>query len=171
MYHVVLGGQLQIHVARIYRKKNVTKLVIHHCASSNTTVTNSTPQVHQKYIQGVHKKQNWCDIGYHFGIGKDGTILEGMPIGKEGIHVGNHNHYTLGVVVHGNYKEREFTAPQKNALCNLLAWLCYDYGLAASSITYHQALAATACPGVNIISQVSSIRSTVHNILNNGPIS
>ena len=154
-------------------KANVTKLVIHHCASANSRVDKDTPQVHQKYIQGVHKgaPNNWCDIGYHFGVGKDGTILEGMPIGKQGIHVGNDNYYTLGVVLHGDFNTRTFGGAQRTALERILAWLCYDYGLKATDIIYHQMLANKDCPGANVISQISSIRSNVHTILNSGPIS
>ncbi|PJK16558.1 hypothetical protein CQS04_05200 [Chryseomicrobium excrementi] len=152
-------------------KGNVTKLVLHHCVYPDSTINGSTEAQHQKKIQDGHKAQKWCDIGYHFGIGKNGTILEGMPLTKQGINVANHNHYTIGVVVHGDYRTRTLTSAQKTAIIKLLAWLCYDYGLTSSAITYHQALANTICPGDNIISQVSSIRSGVYNLLNSGPIS
>lgn len=151
-------------------KANVTKLVVHHCAYPSTVINGITEAQHQKKIQDGHKGQGWCDIGYHFGIGKNGTILEGMPLAKQGIHVGNHNHYTIGVVVHGDYTSRTLTSAQKSSIIKILAWLCYDYGLTSSAITYHQALANTLCPGDNIINQMSSIRSGVHELLNSGPI-
>lgn len=152
-------------------KANVTKLVIHHCASADSRVNRDSAQVHQKYIQELHKGIKYCDIGYHFGVGRDGTILEGMPLTKQGYHTLNNNHYTLGVVLHGNFNSLSFGGTQKTGLEKILAWLCYDYGLQASDITYHQALSSSDCPGKNVISQISSIRSNVHKILNGGPIS
>ncbi len=151
-------------------KAKVTKLVIHHSASNNTTVTNSTETAHQKALQTDMMNRGYQDMGYHFGIGKNGTILEGRITSLQGEHVSSHNNYTLGIMLHGNYDTRTFTTAQMNSICNLLAWLCYDYGLTTSAITYHQALGNTACPGTNVISKMSTIRSNVYNILNNGPI-
>lgn len=94
-----------------------------------------------------------------------------MPLAKQAINVGNHNHYTIGVFVHGDYRTRTLTSTQKTAIKKLLAWLCYDYGLTSSAITYHQALANTICPGDNIINQVSSIRSGVYDLKISEPIS
>lgn len=151
-------------------KAKVTKLVIHHTASNNTTVTNSTEIAHQKALQTDMMNRGYQDMGYHFGIGKNGSILEGRLTSLQGEHVSNHNNYTLGITLHGDYETRAFTTAQLNSLCNLLAWLCYDYGLTTSAITYHQALSSTACPGANVISKMSTIRSNVYNLLNNGPI-
>ena len=151
-------------------KGNVTKFVIHHSASNNTTVTNTTEIAHQKALQTDMMSRGFQDMGYHFGIGKNGTILEGRLTSLQGEHVSNHQNYTLGIMLHGNYETRAFTTAQLNSLCKLLAWLCYDYGLTTSAITYHQALGSTACPGANVISKMSTIRANVYNLLNNGPI-
>ncbi|MGM8216842.1 N-acetylmuramoyl-L-alanine amidase [Bacillaceae bacterium W0354] len=156
------------------RLSTINNLVIHHCATSNNSVDNRTEIQQQKYIQNLHQLDNgWCDMGYHYGIGKNGGILEGRLEHLMGAHVGGagRNHDTLGVVVHGDYRSRTFTGTQRNALVRLLAWLCYKYNLSPSKITYHQALDSTACPGTNIINQISTIRSEVHDRLYGpGPI-
>ena len=149
------------------RLNSVGRLVIHHCASNNTTVNNRTVEAQQKYLQNLHQNTNgWADIGYHYAIGKDGTILEGRSSSYQGAHVAGHNHNTLGIVVHGNYETRSFTTAQRNNLAHLLAWLCETRNIKnLSNITYHQYLASTDCPGKNIISQITTIRNRVATLL------
>lgn len=142
---------------------DVNTLVVHHCASSNTSVTNRTEKEHQKWLQGYHmNNRGWCDLGYHFGVGKSGSLLEGRLQSLLGAHVGGQNTGKVGVVVHGDYRSRTFTSTQENNIVSLLAWLCYYYDIEPSSIVGHQDLAATECPGDNIYSALPRIRNTVN---------
>lgn len=89
----------------------ITALAVHHCASNNDSVNSRTPSDHQKWLQDYHMDSRaFCDLGYHFGVGKDGTLLEGRPSNLMGAHVGGHNSYTLGVVTHGDYTSRALTS-------------------------------------------------------------
>ncbi|GKV56352.1 hypothetical protein NCCP2222_22990 [Sporosarcina sp. NCCP-2222] len=142
-------------------KSSVTQIVVHHCASNNTTVSNRTENQHQKWLQDYFKSINYCDLAYHFTIGKNGTILEGNPINRMGYHAGNANSYSIGVSVHGNYEDRSFTATQESRLVNLLAWLCYDFNIEPSKIVGHKDISATLCPGKNVYSRIHGIRNAV----------
>lgn len=145
-------------------KSAVTHLVVHHCASNNTTVNNRTEAEHQKALQtDFRTRENgiWCDIAYHFNIGKNGTILEGNPSNLRGYHAGNANTYSLGVSVHGNYEDRTFTSTQQNKLVILLAWLCYEFNVEPTKIIGHKDISSTLCPGKNIYSKLPTIRTAV----------
>ena len=48
-------------------------------------------------IKEWHVGQGWSDIGYHFVIEKDGTVVEGRPLTKTGAHVGGHNKDNIGI--------------------------------------------------------------------------
>jgi hypothetical protein len=52
------------------------------------------------------KEKGFADIGYHFGIGCDGTIFEGRDIRRKGAHVDGANTGLVGVVLLA-----DFTAP------------------------------------------------------------
>ena len=45
------------------------------------------------------------DLGYHYIIGKDGTIYEGRPIGYAGQHIGENNSYKIGINFIGDYND------------------------------------------------------------------
>lgn len=151
-------------------KSSVTRLIVHHCASSNTSVTNRTENQHQKWLQDYFKSIDYCDIAYHYNIGKNGTILEGNPSNRVGYHAGSYNTSSLGVSVHGNYESRTFSATQEARLVNLLAWLCYDFNIEPSRIVGHRDVSSTLCPGANIYSRLPAIRTAVYTKLYpNGP--
>lgn len=148
---------------------SVKYLVVHHCASNNSSVNNRTERQHQKYLQDVHLGNKWCDIGYHYGVRKNGLLLAGRSTSYQGAHVSGYNNVSIGVVVHGNYETRTLTSKQQSNLVNLLAWLCYRYNLSASSIKGHRNLSSTACPERNIYNKLSTIRSQVNKKLYEGP--
>ncbi|MBN4067548.1 N-acetylmuramoyl-L-alanine amidase [Alkaliphilus transvaalensis] len=86
-------------------------IIIHHCASNNSTVDSRTEYEHMREIQGYHMDaNNWTDIAYHFGIGKNGTIMDGRllkyasyasnkretTVDENGIQVFMHGHFHVG---------------------------------------------------------------------------
>ncbi len=70
-----------------------TKMAIHY------TVTPSTdPAARVRAIQIYHQDtRGWCDIGYHFLVGVDGSIYEGRPLHLIGAHVASHNTGNIGI--------------------------------------------------------------------------
>ncbi|MDW8246059.1 MAG: peptidoglycan recognition protein [Sandaracinaceae bacterium] len=66
---------------------------IHH-----TVTPASDPLRRVRSIQAYHMdSRGWCDIGYHFLIGYDGTIYEGRPLHLLGTHTAYHNSQTIGI--------------------------------------------------------------------------
>lgn len=83
-------------------------------------------------IRKMHLARGFSDVGYHFLIDLDGTVLIGRPIEKVGAHVQGHNagsvgiSYIGGVTASGKAKDTR-TAAQKESLRRLLADLVAKY--------------------------------------------
>jgi hypothetical protein len=120
-------------------------VAIHHSAgllASNETMT---------YIQNLHMDTNhWADVGYHYGIDKDGVIYEGRDIAVRGVNVAGHNTGTIGVVVMGNFEEDQPLPLQLEALQTLVNWLASTYAL--THLAGHGEFnPETVCPGKNML--------------------
>ncbi|MBN1774435.1 MAG: N-acetylmuramoyl-L-alanine amidase, partial [Deltaproteobacteria bacterium] len=70
-----------------------SKMAIHY-----TVTPSDNPAARVRSIQHYHMDtKGWCDIGYHFLVGTDGSIYEGRPLQMVGAHVGGHNTGNIGV--------------------------------------------------------------------------
>ena len=106
-------------------------------------------------VRRWHLGRGWSDIGYHFLIDRDGSVLPGRPIERTGAHVKGHNTGTIGIALFGghgssenDYFEDNFTPAQDFALRQLLHKLQAEYGI--KKVTGHNQYAAKACPGFNV---------------------
>lgn len=141
-------------------------LVVHHCATPNDQVDQRTEQEQMQFLQDYHQQTlGWCDIGYHYGIGKEGTIFEGSLSENEGRHEPSVNANSLGVVFHGDYGSRILTDSQWTAGVQLLAYLCQTFGITPANIQGHRDFAATECPGENIYERLDALREEVTAVL------
>lgn len=115
--------------------KNINRLVIH-CTATIPSQKAGYPEIYQWHV----KEQGWQDVGYHFGINRDGEIWLGRPVDfekhtvKMGAHAYPHNRNSIGIVLEGGcskiYKneqgqtiyesEDNFTAIQKTNLAALV---------------------------------------------------
>lgn len=98
------------------------------------------------------RDRGWTDIGYHYLIDRDGTVVEGRPIEKAGAHVKGHNAHSVGISLFGGHGgdqddsfEEHFTPEQDRALRKLLAQLQMEYP-SIKSIRGHNAVSAKMCP-------------------------
>lgn len=57
-----------------------------------------------------HANKGWGGIGYHYGIGRSGTLFLLRPAALKGAHVGGHNTGNIGVVCHGTVGDRPTAA-------------------------------------------------------------
>ncbi|XP_019482845.1 PREDICTED: peptidoglycan recognition protein 3-like [Hipposideros armiger] len=58
-------------------------------------------------IQSFHMdRQDFCDIGYHFLVGQDGGVYEGVGWHHEGSHTYGYNDIGLGIAFMGNFVEK-----------------------------------------------------------------
>ena len=136
----------------------VTRLIIHCTATPATWRAQETPRQRVEAIRQMHvlpppKGRGWRDIGYHWLIDRDGTVLPGRPEGQIGSHVAGHNAGSIGVSLFGGKTSRHrdpfarnYTPAQEAALLRLIA----DIGRRTrlSEISGHnQYDDGKACPG------------------------
>jgi hypothetical protein len=115
----------------------VQQLFVHHTAGRNN---DPDPAGTMRAIYEYHtQRQGWCDVGYNFVVGPDGTIFEGRWARRYGpweihssedldgravvgAHVAGYNSGSVGVSVMGNFSTIRPSSTVKRALAELLAW-------------------------------------------------
>lgn len=116
---------------------NVQQLFVHHTAGTNF---DSNPRATMRAIYWYHTvRRGWCDIGYNFVIGADGSIFEGRwarayapwethssedRSGRAvaGAHVSGYNSGSVGISMMGNFSQVEVPPAARRSLARLLAW-------------------------------------------------
>lgn len=133
----------------------IDEIIIHCTATRPDWEPNLTPKRKLSIIRGWHTDKGWSDIGYHYVIFRDGTVLTGRPIEKIGAHVKGHNTGTIGVSLEGGFGSAttdsfsdHFTEEQEKALKTLLEDLKSKYDI--KKITGHNQYAPKACPGFDV---------------------
>ncbi len=115
----------------------VQQLFVHHTAGANF---DSDPLATMRATYWYHTvRRGWCDIGYNFVIGWDGTIYEGRwaraygyweshssesrnGYAVAGAHVADFNSGSVGISVMGNFTSIEAPPEVRRSLAQLLAW-------------------------------------------------
>lgn len=124
--------------------------VIVHC-----TATPEGRDVSVATIRNWHvKDRGWNDIGYHWIVMLDGSIMPGRPESLVGSHVAGRNTGTIGVVYVGgvdvNGKPKDTRTPaQKAALLQLVKDRIQKYP-SIKKVTGHNQYAAKACPSFDV---------------------
>ena len=102
------------------------------------------------------EERGWSDIGYHFLIDRDGTVIEGRPLERVGAHVKNHNTGTIGISLFGGHGGSagdqfldNFTEDQERALMQLIRQLQDNYPT-ITNVSGHNQYAAKACPTFSV---------------------
>lgn len=169
----------------IEENQDIKKIIIHHTGEyiDNTKQMRRTPREHMRAIYQYHTiSKQWGDIGYNFVIDKMGNIYEGRAGGPKtvGAHTAYYNVGTVGIALMGNFNIEEPTDAQLKVLTILLAYLSDKYkidttqktdflGITSENITGHRFVArqghGTACPGINLIKRLSSLRESTKAIL------
>lgn len=145
------------------------RITIHHTVGA---MGRDRPASLVRAIQNYHLDvQGWSDIAYHYLISADGSIFEGSaPTTRQGAHVFGGNRGNLGIALMGNFERDRPTEAQLKAAGELSAWLAeiYDIDLAYDAARpgagtllghRHNAGQSTACPGTNLVAQMTTILS------------
>jgi N-acetyl-anhydromuramyl-L-alanine amidase AmpD len=137
------------------RTKAISRIVIHHAASSNQ----ATPQVLARHH--VHTN-NWPGIGYHFVIAQDGAIYQTQRAKTKSNHVGGEpNNFSVGICLIGRFmltnadgtprepKDQVPTPAQMRSVDRLVAWLMQEYNVPIEEVMGHRDVwpQSTVCPG------------------------
>ncbi|NOZ70078.1 MAG: N-acetylmuramoyl-L-alanine amidase [Deferribacteres bacterium] len=136
----------------------IQKLVVHHSATNSVTTKRAD-------IERWHRQRGFSQIGYHKVIEGDGGIVDGRPETIQGAHARGANHASLGVCVVGNFETEVPSAPQIEALVDVLTGWCNTYKLDETCIYGHfnvpGGTTRTACPGRNLKNQLPAIKQKV----------
>ncbi|WP_086824907.1 peptidoglycan recognition family protein [Allokutzneria sp. NRRL B-24872] len=152
--------------------KKPNRILVHHMASPNST---NYTQAHAFQVarncQAGHMGQGWADTGQHFTISRGGFVMEGrkgslatLKGRKQMIkaaHCPGFNENSIGIENEGTYTSAVPTTAQWNALVNLCAYVCYQYGISPSNISGHRDHFATACPGNQFYAKLAQLRTAV----------
>lgn len=132
----------------------VTGIVIHCTATPSDWRAGATSDERLEAIRQMHiKERGWRDIGYHWLIDRDGTLLRGRPETEIGAHVAGHNTGTIGISLFGGITSRtkdmfakNYTSRQEVALLDLIGDIRARTKI--TSIRGHNEFdSGKACPG------------------------
>ena len=123
-------------------------------------------------IDAQHRSQGWCGIGYHFVIGKDGTIYRGRPLDMVPAAAQDDNTKSVDICLTGDFQpgtegyDGEPTAEQIQSLKQLSVYV-HQQIPGIERIVGHRDVAkmendpsvATACPGDALYARLGEIRA------------
>ena len=132
--------------------RKINEIIIHCTATRPDWWTGTSAQVKTNEVRNWHTSKGWSDIGYHYLIDRDGTVVTGRPLDRTGSHVKGHNTGTVGISLFGGFGGSagdsfadNFTEDQERALLDLIAKLKADHP-SITKISGHNQYAAKACP-------------------------
>jgi hypothetical protein len=128
--------------------KDITAIVIHHTGSPESSL-----ESHAKY----HMRKWGAGLAYHIAIDQD-RIFQTNNLLSFTYHVGNHNTYTIGIVVNRDLSRGDLTSDERRLL--YAAILSVKALLPIQHIYAHSELNKTACPMTN----VERIRQDIANL-------
>lgn len=127
--------------------RKIDKIIIH-CSA-----TPEGRDVKTETIRQWHLKRGWSDIGYHYVIELDGTVVPGRPLERIGAHCRGENRSSIGICYVGGV-DKEMTPKdtrteaQRGALHSLLFDLTDNF--AKATIHGHNEFSSKACPSFNV---------------------
>lgn len=150
------------------RDASKSRLAVHY-----TVTPSANPERQVRAIQTYHMdSRGWCDVGYHFLVGIDGSVYEGRPLDLRGAHVGGHNTGNVGVSFIGCFHPTGCrsgwgpTHPPEimvEAGGRLLAQLADMHGITVTSATLKghrdHSGASTSCPGDHLHARLGDLRA------------
>ena len=135
--------------------RKIDEIIVHCTATTPKWWFGKSAVAKVSEVRRWHKAKGWSDIGYHYLIDRDGTVVIGRPIERTGAHVKGHNTGSIGVALFGGHGssasdsfEDNYTEDQNRSLRTLIAELQAEYG--CYKLTGHNQYAAKACPGFNV---------------------
>ena len=132
----------------------VYEVILHH-----TWAPNAAQYQGQRTIDGIYNyhtvENGWSDIGYHYLVAPDGNLWLGRPLDRDGAHVLNHNHNTVGVSLILNGDVELPSAAQVASTTATLQALLHRFGIAPEQNFrqghgFHRDYSSKTCPGTKI---------------------
>ena len=111
----------------VVNPRKITEIIVH------CTATPEGKDYDIQTIRSWHLSRGFSDIGYHYVISRDGTVMKGRDESKIGAHCTGHNSVSIGVCYVGGLEKdgktpKDTRTPaQKKALLDLLKELKAKY--------------------------------------------
>ena len=146
----IVGTKTWVALGQSPMPRRISKIILH------CTATSEGRDYTVNQIRDWHLQRGFSNIGYHYVIGRDGTIYNGRPVEKVGAHTEGHNTDSIGIAYIGGcesdinnpdwaMKPKDTrTVEQKEALEWLIALLRSQYG--NIPVYGHRDFANKACP-------------------------
>lgn len=128
-------------------RKETTEIIIH-CAATKPSM-----KVDATVIDRWHRERGWLKIGYHYVIGRDGTIEIGRDVDTVGAHASGYNATSIGICLVGglsedNKPEDNYTDEQWDMLWVLVKGLETNYP--DSKVIGHNNVSSKTCPNFDV---------------------
>ena len=131
--------------------RRISEIIVHY------TATPEGEDFTVRQIRQMHLARGFSDIGYHWLVGRDGSIFRGRDESISGAHCKGHNTISIGVSYVGGCPARSTknwanigldtrTPAQKQALIRLIKDIKRRYG-SAVTVHGHREFANKPCPG------------------------
>ena len=132
--------------------RHIDTIVIHCTATRPDWWSGKTSQQKVDEVRRWHvEDRGWSDIGYHYLIDRDGTLVEGRPLERTGAHAKGYNTGSVGISLFGGHGgnvsdqfEDNFTEDQDRALRELIDTLKADHPI--TKTIGHNEVSSKACP-------------------------
>jgi hypothetical protein len=134
-----------------------TRFTLHHTAGPQADSASAPATL--RGIQAFHmKEKGWIDIAYHVFVDADGKAWEGRSpeiVGDTATTYDPSGFYLVCAL--GNFEKDTPTAAQLEGIAQVLATVHHERGLPIDTLAPHRDLAATLCPGKNLVSRMGGI--------------
>lgn len=142
--------------------------IILHCSATKEGQFVSVDTIRNWHINN----NGWKDVGYHFVIYLDGTVMAGRPLEQVGAHAGpEKNPHSIGICYVGGLgkdgKPKDTRTPQqKDALFDLTFILLQRFGLSPDAVHCHNEYANKACPCFSRDEFVGELKQYIESLKN-----
>ncbi|MEU5220280.1 N-acetylmuramoyl-L-alanine amidase [Streptomyces sp. NPDC020807] len=157
------------------------KILVHHTATPN--VTDYSREAAFRLARSMQHwaiaDRGWSDTGQHFTLSRGGHVVEGrhgslaeLRRGTrtvESAHCTGQNTVAIGIETEGTYGSVDPRETQYEALVDLCAHICHQYGLRAYQIYGHRDFNATECPGDRLYALLPKLRADVADRIGGDP--
>lgn len=136
--------------------RDIDTIVVHATATRPEWWEGYSAATKVEEVRSWHLSRGFSDIGYHYLIDRDGTVVEGRLVERAGAHALGHNDTSIGISLFGGHgSERtddfsdHFTLKQDKALRGLIQKLEVEHP-GIRKIIGHNEVSAKACPGFQV---------------------
>ncbi|MEN6302309.1 MAG: peptidoglycan recognition family protein [Armatimonadia bacterium] len=142
-------AELKAELAKTRVTRGIQEVVVHHTWSPTAVQYQgkATWEAIRRYHTG---ERGWSDIGYHYGVGPDGTLWKLRPVTRSGAHVLNRNQHTVGVVLLGNFDVEDPARCGLPRMVELVRMLVERFRLPPAGIRFHREFQNKTCPGTKL---------------------